>query len=346
MSATRNASSPRQWLTSISFVLGLMMLGALVYHIGVRLLWRDIRQTGAYIFLVVAVGGLRMFLRSLGWAATFLRDERRPASAMFGRQVAGDALGYVSLAGPFLAEPLKAALVKDVDFKESLGSTLLENFVYTLVALALSISGIGMLVYARTIGAAYASLFAFACACVAFVALAIFLANERVTLPAILGWLGRRSGSRWQVFRERLTIIATRIERVKLERPLALWIVFGLAAISQGLMLLEVALVFWPLRIPVSLASLLIIESTTKLAKSAFFFIPGRVGADEGTSTGIVALLGMSSSVGLTLAVVRRIRAVVWTAVGLGYLAYVSAASTHKQSTKCDVHPRMSTDLV
>ena len=346
MSACSKRSRPRQWVTTVSFVLGLLMLGALVYRIGLHALLHDIRQTGAFIFLVVAVGGLRMFLRSLGWASTFLPGERRSASAMFGRQVAGDALGYVSLAGPFLAEPLKAALVKDVDFKESLGSTLLENFVYTLVALVLSLSGICVLVYVRVVGAVHADVVGVAVTSVALIALGMFLANERVTLPAILGWLGTHRGSRWQSFRERLAIIAARMERVKEQRPLALWMIFALAILSQALMLLEIALVMWPLRIGVSLASLLIIESTTKLAKTAFFFIPARVGADEGTSTGIVALLGMSSSIGLTLAVVRRIRAVVWTVVGLAYLAYVSARSTDKRSTKYRISSGMSTDLV
>lgn len=319
---------PTQWKLSnrsfatISFSMGVVLLGVLLCRIGLAALLRDLREAGPYVFWIFLVSGLRYILRSIGWAAAFLPGEQQGTSGLLGRQLAGDALAYVSLAGPFLGEPLKAGLVRDVDFDASLGSTMLENFIYTLTALALSVSGIVLLVFVPFANESRANILAVAVLLASFLAVLAVIVWKRFTLPKVLSWIGRKTGTRWRQLRDRLETIAARMDQVKEQRPLALYIIFLLAITAQLLMLVEVALVLWPLGISFSVASLLVIESATKLAKTAFFFIPGRVGADEGSSAGIVSLLGMGPSIGITISLLRRLRALLWTLVGLAFLAY------------------------
>lgn len=311
----------KKWITTTSFIVGVLLLGVLLWQIGLTTLIRDLTQAGPSLFWIVLLSGFRYLLRSIGWAAVFMPEEQRRRSALFGVQVAGDALAYVSLAGPFLGEPLKAALLQDVDISDSLGSTLLENFVYTLTACAVILSGLVMLILLPFTGKDCDTVATPILLC-SLLAVCVLIRWQHTALSLILSWIGGKTGRRWRRLGERLEVIVGRMEQVNARRPFALWTIFLFAILAQSLLLAEVALVLWPLGVSLSLASLLIIESATKLAEAAFFFIPGRVGADEGSSAATVALLGMGPSVGLILSLLRRFGAIVWALVGLGYMAY------------------------
>ncbi|HSF02736.1 MAG TPA: lysylphosphatidylglycerol synthase domain-containing protein, partial [Solirubrobacterales bacterium] len=76
------------------------------------------------------------------------------------------------------------------------------------------------------------------------------------------------------------------------------------------------------LGVPASLVTALVVEASVTAVRSATFFIPGSVGAQEGSLVGVVLALGLPPEVGLTLGIVRRLREGVWAA--LGYLVLVS----------------------
>jgi hypothetical protein len=119
---------------------------------------------------------------------------------------------------------------------------------------------------------------------------------------------------------EHLALIEGRLHRLRAERPSALWLMFLLSFVNQGLALLEIYAVVIPLGLTPGLSGVLVMEAFTKLAKALFFFVPARIGADEGSSAGIFALLGLAPAAGVTLALARRLRALFWSAVGLAFL--------------------------
>jgi hypothetical protein len=119
---------------------------------------------------------------------------------------------------------------------------------------------------------------------------------------------------------EHLALIESRLHRLRAERPGALGLIFLLSFVNQGLALLEIYAVVIPLGLTPGLSGVLVMEAFTKLAKALFFFVPARIGADEGSSAGIFALLGLAPAAGVTLALARRLRALFWSAVGLAFL--------------------------
>jgi hypothetical protein len=110
------------------------------------------------------------------------------------------------------------------------------------------------------------------------------------------------------------------MHRLSAERPTALWTIFLLSLATQGLALLEVYAIILPLGITPRFSGVVMMEAFTKLAKAIFFFIPARIGADEGSSAGVFALMGLAPTAGITLAFARRLRALFWSAIGLLYL--------------------------
>jgi hypothetical protein len=62
-------------------------------------------------------------------------------------------------------------------------------------------------------------------------------------------------------------------------------------------------------------------ETAGRLIVVAFKFIPYRLGVDEAGSALVARALGFDPTVGVTLALVRKLRILVWNAVGVGLLA-------------------------
>ena len=70
------------------------------------------------------------------------------------------------------------------------------------------------------------------------------------------------------------------------------------------------------LQIPASLTTALVIETLGSAVRFATFFIPGSLGALEGANTAAFAALGFGAQAGLAFSLLRRLRQVVWIALG------------------------------
>ena len=62
----------------------------------------------------------------------------------------------------------------------------------------------------------------------------------------------------------------------------------------------------------------LVVEGSVKFITIAFFFVPGQLGASESVYTLLFSSMGLPGAVGLTMALVRRVRALVVAAIALG----------------------------
>lgn len=60
-----------------------------------------------------------------------------------------------------------------------------------------------------------------------------------------------------------------------------------------------------------------LLEGGTKFANTAFFFIPGRVGAGEGTYAIVFEALGLPAAAGFTMPLIRRLRSMLISGTGL-----------------------------
>jgi hypothetical protein len=80
---------------------------------------------------------------------------------------------------------------------------------------------------------------------------------------------------------------------------------------------LELYLTLYFVGVPVSFKELWIIESLLLLIRAGSFFIPLSLGAQEGGLILIFTSIGMAGPLGLSVSFVRRIRELVWIALGL-----------------------------
>ena len=137
-----------------------------------------------------------------------------------------------------------------------------------------------------------------------------FLVGTLVTLVAAL------SAKRWYA---RLSTNAIR------DRSTTLALV-GVALAQEATNLVEAYLVLAWLGAAPTIASVVVLEGVSRLLNSAGQFIPGKLGVTEAATTALAQTLSLGGPQGLSLALARRARSLVWGAGGIGLLA-VRAAS-------------------
>jgi hypothetical protein len=98
-------------------------------------------------------------------------------------------------------------------------------------------------------------------------------------------------------------------------RELAAAVACFLGAWSVGVV--EAWLILRFLRAPVSWGTAFAIESLSVLIETAFFFVPAKMGTQEGGKVAIFAALGLGAAKGFSMGFVRRLRELAWAFAGL-----------------------------
>ena len=109
------------------------------------------------------------------------------------------------------------------------------------------------------------------------------------------------------------------------DRPWRVAEVLALEIAAQVLMVAEIWVVLRALGFHLRGVDLLGFEGGVKFIAVAFAFVPGQVGAAEGTYALLAAGLGLPVAAGLTLSLVRRIRGLIVALIGLAAGALLSA---------------------
>jgi hypothetical protein len=102
---------------------------------------------------------------------------------------------------------------------------------------------------------------------------------------------------------------------------------FWIDIACQALIASEVVIVLWSLHLPIHFFAILGIEGVTRGLKMLSGWIPARLGSDEGGAISAFALTGLSPTLGLALALTRRIRDLLWALIGIVWLAWNSRPS-------------------
>jgi hypothetical protein len=91
----------------------------------------------------------------------------------------------------------------------------------------------------------------------------------------------------------------------------------GLCLAQHAVLVAESYIMLDALGAAPSLRTAFLFEAMTKVVNTAGLVVPGRLGISEGGSALLAGSLGFAASYGLSLALMRRVRALIWSAVGL-----------------------------
>ncbi len=319
---------------------GVALLGLLIGRLGAASL-SQLSALGPVAPALAASLALRLAWRTWNLRAA-LRAENVPATAgtVLGARLASEAAGYLSVAGPLVAEPLKPLLLgRPGSARQTVTATVVDTAFYWVSSTALILAGaLGGLLHAGDGRSA---------AAMALVAGAVSAAAAGLVLPhrpllpllrhRLEGRLGR--DSRWASGLLRAAEVERRVRSFRRRHPARSVEIFARDLLCQAARAGEVAAILWAGGAGFDPLAVLGIESAIRIVKTASFFVPGRIGADEAGAAGAFLLFGFNPALGLSLALGRRFQALARCSAGMMWLSYRPSSEKRKGNLHASADP-------
>lgn len=275
-----------RWYVAVTAAAAVVLCAWSVRTTGIDGLVDQLTTVGSLLPFVLVLAGVRFLCQAAGWRLAMPRDDRPSISDAFNAVVAGEGAGYFAF-GPVSREPVKAALVSHLTPQRvALGAAVTERFAYTMAAAVLTIAGLAVLALRAGAG--------------------VWMVAGVVSIAAVAITLARRGPFGFA----NLTNVGQFVT---------------LAAVQELLNLVEAYVVLAWLGASPTLATVVALEGGNRALNAVGSFIPGKLGVSEAASTMLAAGLKLGSAHGLTLALARRARSVLWGAAGITFLTYRTA---------------------
>ena len=304
-----------KWIETLLIAAGMALLAVVVSKIGWGAMLRELRTVWTVLPFVAGLSVLRLLLQTQSWKLA-LREEgvETDFGDLIGIRMASQSMGYLSVLGPAISEPMKIKLLRN-KWQNSATATVVDSGVYWFSSTVIGIVGCVAAAIVLARGGYGATLFVIA---VLFVLLAALLFRQKPLLASVVEACGQRAPGWLKKGAELEKQIRTFRER----HPATLRSMFRMDLICQGLLILEATLVISCAKLPVHILTVLGIEAAVRVTKVTTGWIPARIGTDEGAAVAAFTAFGLSPAVGLLLALARRSRDLLWCLVGFGWLAW------------------------
>jgi hypothetical protein len=335
-------------------LLGLLLFAYFVKKAGLTEITAGIGRLGTGFVLILAISSIRHIVRSLAWTKCFEAPFRLRFRDALAARIMGDALGnIIPLASMAVSEPSKAVFVKDrVPLMVGLSALAVENIFYSLSVAIFIFSGTAtlLLTFSLPKPLRYASLCALATTLV-IMPLGYFLIRRQWRfLSGTLGLLGNRGIARnWMTkMMPRADTLEQRIYGFYERNQATFLSIFALELVFHLAGVIEIyATLTYISPIAPTLLTAFILESVNRIINVAFKFVPLRTGVDEAGTGMLSKVLGFTTAIGVTLAIVRKGRDIFWATIGVALLLHkgFSLRQVEEDAAKSVKEARSTGDL-
>jgi len=313
-------------ITKFSFrffavLVGLTLLGSLVLRAGPEVVWNQLRTVGSGLAVIIVLGGVALLVRTWAWRLTFACDITALSwSRSFAASLVSEALGQLGLGGK-ADGALHLASSTIVMVSGIIATLMLASPSGTWRVFALTFTVVLMTVLVLAI-VSYGNRWA--------------LMGNAARAVGRVPWFHKWIGGKLSV------IDSSEHNLLDFSRkaPAAFCAAFLLNFLWQALAVLEVYIILRFTRTNMAVFGAFVMEGLTKLINLVGAFNPGNIGTYEGGNMLMTKLFGVSGTVGLTLALCRRARALFWASIGAICLMSMSAPNeARKEDLKLESTP-------
>jgi uncharacterized protein (TIRG00374 family) len=309
---------------SLLLLLGVAVIGYLIARIGLAEIWHTFRNLSWRLPLVLVFPTcLAVLTDTLGWRFTFPRPPRS-FLRLLGVRVAGEAVNLVTT-GAVGGDLLKAYLLRPgVPLREGLASVIADKTTGVVSQVLLLLAGLVVSAFLIPLSSALMLTMTIALV-IETVCVAAFV---MVQLRGVVGGGGRLLARlRFPPSREHQAVLdatdrSLRALYVEHDRGLLASVLCHFVGFS--LSALEIYMVVHFLGVPISLPTAFAIAAFSTAVKFFSFMVPASVGALEGGNVAIFAAFGVGGAVALAYTLVRRLREILWVAVGFAASSVIS----------------------
>jgi hypothetical protein len=307
------------------------LFGAILFWLTLRQIHLDevvagMRSIGWGFLVIILLSGVRLLVRAWAWTLCTPSDAGLRVRDTFPAFLTGDALGNLTPLGLFASEATKAVYVRHrVPLGVAVSGLTIENLIYTLTVAVVIVSGtVALLASFRVEHRLEVAFLWTVGAMVALLLAAAFIVGRQIkVMTGLLDWLHQRSLAPHALAGrlEKLRTLEDSVYGFHREYPARLATVLALEGVYHAAGVAEVFVTLAWITSPPTLLVAFILETANRLTNVVFKFVPLRLGVDEAGSALFTTVLGYSSATGATLALVRKVRMLVWTAAGVFFLA-------------------------
>jgi phosphatidylglycerophosphate synthase len=320
--------SQRQFLSVAALLLGLGLLTFTLIHVDLGSLDRLARQLGAALPIILLPGAAWHLVRTAAWQRCFSADARPTFARALRVRLAAEAFSFVTIRG-IAGEPLKVVLLApEIPTPVSAAAVALERAAYLLVTAVIIVVAAFVAATTLALSGRWIGIFGI----MAVVTILIIVALVRVAARPERRPRSRRAGSGSPSFFERFAHEFVEQLRSLLRsdrRRLAALITFETAA--YALMVTEVWVVLRVAGTSATGVGALAVETFTRVASFASAFIPANLGALEASNAAAANAVGAAGGAA-ALALVRRLRGLVWCVVGFAIYPRLHSRSAPEQT--------------
>ena len=316
---------------NIFFTFGLVVLCIMVYNLDFADAWQKIQHAGYWFFAVVILWAFLYLFNTTAWY-TIIRsqtqdvEERKKVSFLwlYKVTVSGFALNYATPGGLMGGEPYRIMeLTPKIGAERATSSVVLyamthifSHFWFWLISIFLYIltQSVNLLM-----GIMLAVIFIFCTSAIWFFltgykkGLAVRMMNLVRHIPVVKRWAEPFVANH----KEELDRIDTQIASLHNQNPRTFITVVLLELSCRICSALEIFFILLVLFPSVNYFDCILILAFTSLFANMLFFIPLQLGGREGGFLMSVKGLGLSLKAGIFVALLVRIRELIWTAIGL-----------------------------
>jgi len=308
-------------LSLVCSVVGLALLGLLLWQTDLAEGWTRVTQVGWGATSLLALYVLVLALDSLVWLIGLPQVRLGPRwfLRLLLARLVGEAINSVTPGG-FAGEPVKLSLLQrrhGLDLQAGIASIFVARTLNLLGLLPFVALALALAVFQADVARSLA-LAALTGLLLLSLGVAAFFAIQWLALSSQgAGLLARRfAARRLGTVRAAIRSVESRLIDFYRGHPirLAAGIAVGFVQFCAGA--LECWLALYLLGLPVSYGTALMLEGLLQLVRTATFFVPGNLGTQDGAFVLLTRELGLGGPVGLAMALLRRFRELAFILLG------------------------------
>jgi putative membrane protein len=314
------------WLERGLLAAGIVLFVFLVRRLGAGEVWDNLRLIGWGFLLVLAQEGVSYCLNTLGWYFAFPPPRppirfRRLVAARLG----GEAINNLTPTATIGGEVVRARMLEGLcDQHTAWASVAVAKLSQTAAQMVFVFVGLIFLVRDVPLPDGFRGGLFIGLAAIS-IGLAIGIALQQRGLFGAALRLAARLGMRIP------DSMHAQVARLDAEIARLYQAPWAFAASVAGFFggwcmgAVEVYIIMWCLQLAPTWGTAFTVEVLAVAVDALFFFVPAKAGVQEGSKALIFRLLGFDPAKGLVLGIVRRLRELAWSSVGLIVLARYQA---------------------
>lgn len=312
------------------FIFGLVVLAIMVTQLDFQEVWNGLQRAGYWFFAVVALWLGLYVMNTLAWFIIIRQSgtgaDKSPFSFwwLYKITVSGFALNYATPGGLMGGEAYRImALAPKIGTERASSSVILYVMTHIFSHFWFWLLSAGLFVATRKPTPAIAVILALT-ALFCLLGIWFFIKGYKKGLAVRLArwlshipWIGKWARRLIEENREKLENIDSQIAALHKQNPVAFVSAVLLELGCRFVSSFEIMFVLLVLTPNVDFVSCVIILAFTSLFANLLFFIPLQLGGREGGFMLSASGLAMAASSGIFVALIVRIRELIWTAIGL-----------------------------